>query len=516
MNGKTTTRSRHRATISLLIGIVTLYIVVYSLLSVARYNTFHATTFDLGIMAQVIWNTAHGRWFETSLGRAINTELIGSYMGNHVRPFLLLLAPFYRLWPDPRLLLILQSIALGGAAIPLYYVAQRRTGNPNSAGFVAGCYLVYPALGFLNLFDFHPIAFSIPCIFVAYWALLEERMGLFWVAVLLALSTKEEMVVPIGTWGLVNLFQRGKRRVGLGLFALAVGWAGLCLGFIIPHYNDGQPYRFWELWSSLFGSSAQWAMQGDAAHLSLGAFSDTMILFLLHLVLPLGFLPILGPASLVVALPSLVYLLVGKRPAFHSVGYQYPAVLIPWFFLAVSEGLAWLRRIGQWSKRCQVQRLGFAFMLIGTVGMNVPLNPIALYARSAAFTPGPCQVQIVKALALIPPGSGVATVNRLGPALANRRVLVAFEYPPPFRLDHVQEAEYVLLDLVDCRTVPTLDQRAGYAEMVAQVLRTNLYGVSYWSDHILLLERGAPAKEKLADVMAYVNNLVERDRPCWP
>jgi hypothetical protein len=93
---------------------------------------------------------------------------------------------------------------------------------------------------------------------------------------------------------------------------------------------------------------------------------------------------------------------------------------------------------------------------------------------------------------------------------------VAFEYPPPFRLDHVQEAEYVLLDLVDCRTVPTLDQRAGYAEIVAQVLRTNLYGVSYWSDHILLLERGAPAKEKLADVMAYVNDLVERDRPCWP
>ena len=27
---------------------------------------------------------------------------------------------------------------------------------------------------------------------------------------LLALSTKEEMVVPIGTWGLVNLFQRGR------------------------------------------------------------------------------------------------------------------------------------------------------------------------------------------------------------------------------------------------------------------------------------------------------------------
>ena len=195
MNGKTTTRSRHQATISLLIGAVILYVVVYSVLSVVRYNTFHATTFDLGIMAQVIWNTAHGRWFETSLGRAINTELIGSYMGNHVRPFLLLLAPVYRLWPDPRLLLVMQSIALGGASIPLYCVTQRLAGNPRSAGIVAGCYLAYPALGFLNLFDFHPIAFSIPCIFIAYWALLEERMGLFWTAVLLALSTKDGKIL---------------------------------------------------------------------------------------------------------------------------------------------------------------------------------------------------------------------------------------------------------------------------------------------------------------------------------
>jgi uncharacterized membrane protein len=516
LSGESTTRSRYWAT-AILTSVVILYVVAYSVLSVARYDTFHATTFDLGIMTQVIWNTAHGRWFETSLGRAINAELIGSYMGNHVRPFLLLLVPFYHLWPDPRLLLVLQSIALGGAAVPLYYVTQRRANDPRFACVVALCYLAYPALGFLNLFDFHPVAFSIPCIFFAYWALLEQRGGMFWIAVLLALFTKEEMVVPLGTWGLVNLLQREKRRVGLGLLALAVGWAGLCFGVIIPCYNDGQPYRFWDLWSSLFGLSVRGAVQGGAARLTIGTSSDTTILFLLHLVLPVGFLPFLGPSALAMALPSLAYLLIGKRPAFHSVGYQYPAVLIPWFFLAVGEGLARLRRIGRWARRRQLQRLGLAFLLVGTVGINVPLNPIALYARSAAFQPGPSRAQIVEALAQIPPGAGVATVNRLGPALANRRVLVAFEYPPPFRLDHIQQAEYVLLDLVDCRTVPTPDQRAGYAEMVAQVLQTEQFGVRYWSDRTLLLERRAvPSKEKLADVMAYVDDLVEQDRPCWP
>ena len=120
------------------------------------------------------------------------------------------------------------------------------------------------------------------------------------------------------------------------------------------------------------------------------------------------------------------------------------------------------------------------------------------------------------ALSYIPADAGVATVNRLGPALANRRVLVALEYPPPFRLDHVQEAEYVLLDLVDCRTVPAMDQRASYAEMVAQVLETGLFRVRYWSGRIVLLERGVPSEKEMAAVWAYVDDLVEQDRPCWP
>ena len=507
---------KHQVTRLLLGTAVLLYVVVFSVLGVARYDTFHATTFDLGIMTQVVWNTAHGRWFETSIDRATNVELIGSYLGNHVRPILLLLAPFYRLWPDPRLLLILQSIALGLAAVPLYWVARRKTGDPKSALVIVCCYLAYPALGFLNLCDFHPIAFSIPCLFLAYWALLEGRTALFWIAVLLALSTKEEMVVPIAAWGLVNLLQPGKRRVGLGLLALAGAWAVLCLGLIIPYFNAGRPYRFWQLWSHLPGFSAQPSVQGGTAQPAMGTSPETVILFLLHLALPLGFVPCLGPASLAVALPSLAYLLLGKRPAFHSVGYQYPAVLIPWLFLAAVEGLRRLRRMASRPGSLRCYRLGLACLLIGTLGINIPLNPILLYARQGAFRPDPYHEQIAEALALIPPESGVATVNRLGPALSNRRVLVALEYPPPLRLDHVQMADYVLLDLVDCRAVPALDQRARYAEIVTQVMHTGFFRVRYWSGRILLLERGTPTEEQLAAILAYVTDLVDQNQPCWP
>ncbi|MEA3376222.1 MAG: DUF2079 domain-containing protein [Chloroflexota bacterium] len=232
--------------------------------------------------------------------------------------------------------------------------------------------------------------------------------------------------------------------------------------------------------------------------------------------LPLGFLPFLGPSSLAVALPSLAYLLLGKRPAFHSVGYQYPAVLIPWFFLAVVEGLGRLRRGTLRARRGRLYRMGLAFLVIGTIGINVPLNPIFLHASEGAFTPDRYHDEIEEALALIPPEAGVATINRFGPQLAHRRVLVPLEYPAPFRLDHVRMAEYVLLDLVDCRMVPAADKRARYGEMVREVLETGEYRVRYWEDRILLLERGTASEETVAAVASYVDDLVEQDQPCWP
>lgn len=154
--------------------------------------------------------------------------------------------------------------------------------------------------------------------------------------------------------------------------------------------------------------------------------------------------------------------------------------------------------------------------MIGTVGTNLILNPILLSAQAEFFRRELYHEHTEEALALIPAEAGVATVNRFGPHLSNRRVLVPLGYPPPFRLDHVTTADYVLLDLVDCRTVPAVEKRARYAEMVRDILETSDYRVAYWEERILLLERGDPLEERPAEVLDYVDTLVEQDRPCWP
>jgi hypothetical protein len=120
-------------------------------------------------------------------------------------------------------------------------------------------------------------------------------------------------------------------------------------------------------------------------------------------------------------------------------------------------------------------------------------------------------------LAKIPDQAGVATINSFGSHLAHRRHLISLDfYPLPLRQDHLRYIDYILLDLVDCRAVEQSQPRVAYAEMVLQVLETEGFGVRYWSDRILLLERSKPVGPELDELRAYVDELVREDRSCWP
>ena len=489
------------------------YSAVFGWLSVFKHNTFHSFTYDLGIMLQVVWNTSQGRPFEVSLDRPDDTELVGSYMGNHVRPFFLLIAPLYRLWPEPRMLLALQSVALALGALPLYWIARRELRSKVFQVLLIVCYLLYPALGFISLFDFHPVAFCVPALLFAYWALLEKRDVLFWVMIALTISTKEELVVPVAAFGIYCLFRPEWRKKGMWMLAISTAWAILCFFVFIPYANEGRPYRFFELWSHLLpGGDEGGGQSGSLASL----FSIDAVYFIIHLLVPLGFICVLEPGLLAVSLPSLAYLLVSNRANLYRVGHQYPAVLIPWLFLATLYGLAKLER---WPRMRPLTKrwLPLMLLLVGTLGVQLKFNPILVSYLSGYLIRMPYDSQVHEALVQIPPDAGVATINSFGPHLSHRRYLLGIDkYALPLNPDHFQYVDYVLFDLVDCRAVRVDDPRGHYAEVVYEVLDSGEFGVRYWSDRILLLERGLPPGEEVDEVRAYVDDLVEKKRPCWP
>jgi uncharacterized membrane protein len=414
--------------------------------------------------------------------------------------------------------LILQSIALGLGAIPLFWIAQRELSSPWLRVGLIISYLLYPALGYINFFDFHPVALTIPLLLLAYWALLERRHLLFWTAVLLTLATKEELVVPVGAFAIYCLTQPSWRRTGFRLLALTAFWAVLSFAVIV-YFNEGRAYRYVDAWSHLISLLSSGAGRGANTQPStINLLTPESLLYLLYLLFPLGFLPLLGPGLLAVSIPSLTYLLLSSRPALHSFDSQYSAVLIPWLFLATVQALAKLERwSGPNGQQARSKRLALYLLLTCTVVSNLLLNSIFWYGLSGSFTPGPNHVEINRALALIPPQAGVATINSFGAQLAHRRYLMGLDrYSTPLPQSHLRHIDYVLLDLDDCRAIRSPNPRNTYAEMVLQLIDSQEFGVRYWSDPILLLERGLPSGPELDEMRDYVHKLESEKRPCWP
>ncbi|MCD6406203.1 MAG: DUF2079 domain-containing protein [Planctomycetes bacterium] len=125
------------------------YGIVYCYLSVHRYHKGMLGAWDLGIFESVLDNALAGRFFR---------DYRGAF--DHLDVGLAFFLPFWALWRDARVLLVLQTAALTLAAWPLYLLAKEVSGRVVMGAVVVIVYLLYPLLGAGNLYDFHAVSLS--------------------------------------------------------------------------------------------------------------------------------------------------------------------------------------------------------------------------------------------------------------------------------------------------------------------------------------------------------------------
>jgi len=203
---------RRRGFIIALALLAGFYFLVNSWLSVHRYHKLLCGSWDLGIFESLLSNALEGRWFEDYRGPF-----------DHFSPAVYLYLPFYALWREARLLLVLQSAALAAAAWPLYLFAREVTGRAVPAAVCGMVYLLYPLVGQGNLYDFHAVSLS-PLFFFSMLALMRRgRWGWYWVFAVLLLSVKEGEAVLLFGAGLYLLSLREWRQGALSAGA-AVAW----------------------------------------------------------------------------------------------------------------------------------------------------------------------------------------------------------------------------------------------------------------------------------------------------
>ena len=193
----------------------------------ARFATFD---FDLGHHDQAIWLLAHGKGFITVSGMPV--------LGHHMTLAYFAVAPLYWLGGGPQLLDLLQTAALALSAVPIYLspaTAWATTGRP-SPSVSPGC-STRPCSG-CCWEAWHPETMAIPFLLTAYLLASRRRWTWYWVALVAALSWKEDIAIAVAMLGIVFAL-RGERRVGLATFAVGAAWFLLAYGLVMPHFNGG-------------------------------------------------------------------------------------------------------------------------------------------------------------------------------------------------------------------------------------------------------------------------------------
>ncbi|MBA2372241.1 MAG: DUF2079 domain-containing protein, partial [Chloroflexi bacterium] len=240
---RTLARSEGRIAIGLAVG----WTAVYATLAVLRHVTWHSTAFDLSVFDQVYWNTTQGRPLESTLDRGSCAPV--SFFGGHFSPLQFALLPLYALLPRAETLLVLQAIAVGLGAWPVYVLARDRL-RPGAERLVwVASYLLLAPLSWMVLFDFHEIPFAIP--FLG-WALVFVARGRHWHAVVTLLASflvKEELpLVALGFAALLLL--KRQWRPGLALGVVSVAWFVIAVKVVIPAFAGGE-YRYTSFYASL-------------------------------------------------------------------------------------------------------------------------------------------------------------------------------------------------------------------------------------------------------------------------
>jgi uncharacterized membrane protein len=430
------------------------YFVAFTGLAWRLHNRFLTHALDLGYFDQIVWSAAHGQSFANTLKYPYN------FMGDHLSPILFLVAPLYRLWPDVRALLAVQTLALAAAGLPVFWLARRA--DERWAPLVLLAFYLNPALHLVNLHDFHEIALSTPFVALALYALLRRRHILLAGSLFLALLCKEDVAILTLAFGVYLLFDRRARGWGIAISAFSVAWLGLSLQAIIPAFREEGEY----------GSiGARYGYLGDTPRAALKTLLTRPLVPLAHLaqvdiglavlrqLLPTGFVALLGWPVLALSLPVFLYLQLSDEPSLYTLQEWHVAPLVPILFVAAIQALTRLRG--------RLRAVAVALMVLGSAYACTQYSaaPAAWLAQGTLPERGR---QIEAILHRIAPDSVVSAQSDLVPHVSQRKSVYVFpsviddagdlvldrqgnRYPVADRYDAIVDGE--VLPRVDFRPV---------------------------------------------------------------
>jgi uncharacterized membrane protein len=415
------TAARGRAPAVALGGLIAAYVATFGTLTWFQHENFGTFGYDMGLYDQGIWLVSRFKDPFVTI-RGLN------FFAHHVNLITLLFVPAYWLGAGPHFLYLVETVWMALGALPLFLLARERLASGWLAVAVAGSFLLYPALEWINWWHFHPDALIITPLLFAWWLASRRRWGWFAVAVAVALACKEDAALAVLMLGLV-LAVLGQRRAGLVTAAAGAGWFLVATKVVIPAAGGGAGPFYQELFPG-FGDSLGEIVWNLVAHpsrlLGLATLPDRLTYFW-QIMAPVAFFPLAAPLVLLISVPQTVINVASGHALTHDIHYHYSAIVLTGVFLATVEGMAWIGR-GPGTRRALV-----AALLATSLAANVAWSPSPLgrqYDDGIWARAEPRHATVRAALRLVPAGVGVSASYNLIPHLTHRAY--AYEFPNPW------------------------------------------------------------------------------------
>lgn len=404
-------------------------------LALARLRALHHHTFDLALYTRTAWGISGGSGHVSLLDQ--------HFLAAHASLPLIPLGLLGRLWDTPTVLLCAQAAALSAAALPLAAIGKRRFG-PAGALLGASLWLLYPNIGHVAAYEFHPGSLGVlplcHCLdaldrrdgaALRGWALAVVACRADFALLTLALGALWQLQAPASA----RSTSWSHAAPGLQLIAGSGAYfalVALLLPTLVGAGGASAAVHFGTWGGSPLGllPTLVTAPAAVLEHFS----APARLSYLPRVLLPLALLPLLRPRLLLPALPTLALNLLSSFPTTTELYSHYLCPALPALVYAALDAAHGLRgRLGAAALAPPLASVAIASALLGGLpwSRDFPAADFTADARTRARR---------EVLRHIPAGASVQAPDPLLPHLAERERV--HRGPPPQR-----GTDFVVLDL---------------------------------------------------------------------
>lgn len=441
---------------------------------------------DCGSMASIIYNSVNN---PRELLLSVNPDQ--PMFCDHFDPGVLVFMPLWLLWPDFKMIIVLQVVLIVGVTLPLYWIGQHVFQEKIAALLLVLAWLSHPSTSqfiYSASYGFHWGNVCVPLYFFALALWMRDCKSWAMLAVIWALLMKEEAAIVIGMFGLyLAIFER-RRSLGVAITAFAFGYFLIVTTLVIPPaklgYYDQMRFfadlgqNMWEiLLSPLIKPRIFWGR----------LFEVRSWYFAAVLLAPLLFIPLKKPSILFVG--SLTFVFDCMHPIMKSISYHYQSALLPVVF---------------WSLAIALERKGVTERRAALTGVVTSGVMLSLFLGNTFWSKDTIPIHVS-------PGR-LALVQRVGQEIkesdsvfATQRIAAHFIKQRYLYTDpHVPASiDYAFLDLQDLWRTVNLDWLRHLRDLQRQVEGIPGLHLVTAEDGLLLYSRRGPELD--------TRHLVERD-----